>query len=87
MHPNMQPCRCTHHANPGLACDESRMLLFTMTYSNDLIPIGDTAGVASGRLIWSHLVTEGVCVTQLTAGKTRRPAPPRTRNDPVALDS
>jgi hypothetical protein len=50
-------------------------------------PIRDKVGAAPGRLIWSHLVTEGVCVTQFTVGKTRGLGQPRTRNDPVALDS
>jgi len=52
-----------------------------------LSAIGDRVGAASGRLIWSHLVAEGVCVTQFTAGRTRGLAQPPTRNDPVALDS
>jgi hypothetical protein len=48
---------------------------------------GDKGGTAPESLIWSHLMTEGVCVTEVTAGKTGRPMRPHTRNDPVALDS
>ena len=58
-----------------------------VAHSSDLARLVTRRGIASGPPIWSHVVTEGVCVTQLTAGKTLRPAPSRTRNDPVALDS
>jgi hypothetical protein len=32
---------------------------FVVTHSSYLNPIGDSVGAALGRLIWSHLVTEG----------------------------
>src|SRR5271169_1230193 len=76
-----------HHRHPGLACDETRKLPFIVAYGSDPSPIGNRPAPRPVRLIWSHLVIEGVCVTQLTAGKTRGLAQPRTRNDPVALDS
>lgn len=68
MHPNMQPSRRTRHGHPGLACDKSRMPPFIVAHGSYLDAIGDRVGAASGRLIWSHLVTKGVYVTQLTVG-------------------
>src|SRR5271156_3432288 len=55
-------------SRPGLR--RGRMLPFTVTHSSYLSPISDRVGGAPRPLIWSHFVTEGVYVTQLTAGKT-----------------
>ena len=87
MHPNMQSSRDTGHGHPGLACDGSRTQPLMIAHGSEMNSIRDKVGAAPGRLIWSHLVTEGVCVTQFTVGKTRGLGQPRTRNDPVALDS
>jgi hypothetical protein len=68
MHPNMQPSRGTCRGYPHLACDKGNKLPFIVAHGSCMSSIGDSVGAASALLVWSHLVTEGVSVTQFTAG-------------------
>jgi hypothetical protein len=68
MHRNMQLSRGVYDESPCLACDKSNMLPFIVAHSSCMSPIGDSMGAGPCLLVWSHLVTEGVSVTQFTTG-------------------